>query len=493
MQPEKAKKFAHESAQVFETQRSVETPRPGAAEERQASTPAKKQSNVLPLERPKRPELVRAETGAGAEPVYEQATAEIKTRVETMLSRIKSETMEMGASGEMLDQMNGQLNGAANNEPTATSGVEASSLLGYNLKGVTAELEKRRAEIFALARNAEARAREAEERCRLAETRLEQETAQRQTAEQRLRELEDDYLRKLSAVESEELKRLEAELAREEAEALFKTADVRVKEAEARLKDERDARSLAEQILAEAEAKAEVATKALHEVQQQRTEAEAKARVAEENARAVESLMYEAEALTHAAEERYKTAEAKFQQEAEMRQALELKLKAFEEELNSYLALDWAKEDSANTDAKLAEPSLPVVASVTVDAQAAEQKVLDAEQARATAETRLRDLEAELRKAEEKHRQAEAGFKKILRKQETELRTLSEQVSRMNTPSSALSDTEIESGTGTPDFSFVEQTSLSTKIKLVSYGVLLTLLLAALVWVGFSTMQQMGL
>ncbi|HNO32625.1 MAG TPA: hypothetical protein PKI78_12630, partial [Anaerolineales bacterium] len=61
MQPEKAKKFAHESAQVFETQRSVETPRAGAAEELQASTPAKKQSNVLPLERPKRPELVRAE------------------------------------------------------------------------------------------------------------------------------------------------------------------------------------------------------------------------------------------------------------------------------------------------------------------------------------------------------------------------------------------------------------------------------------------------
>jgi hypothetical protein len=75
---------------------------------------------------------------------------------------------------------------------------------GYNIKGSIAEPEKRRVELFALARAAEARAQAAEEKREQAEHRLKQETNQRLVAEKRLRELEEHRLRQLQAVKAAE-------------------------------------------------------------------------------------------------------------------------------------------------------------------------------------------------------------------------------------------------------------------------------------------------
>src|SRR5262249_14333557 len=62
---------------------------------------------------------------------------------------------------------------------------------GYNIRSAIAELEKRRARLFALAHAAEARAQEAEEKCERAENRLEQETNQRLVAEATARVAEE--------------------------------------------------------------------------------------------------------------------------------------------------------------------------------------------------------------------------------------------------------------------------------------------------------------
>src|SRR5262249_55306664 len=62
---------------------------------------------------------------------------------------------------------------------------------GYNISSAIAELEKRRARLFALAHAAEARAQEAEEKCERAENRLEQETNQRLVAEATARVAEE--------------------------------------------------------------------------------------------------------------------------------------------------------------------------------------------------------------------------------------------------------------------------------------------------------------
>jgi len=97
---------------------------------------------------------------------------------------------------------------------------------GSNTERVIAEMEKRWAELFALARAAEARVQAAEEKREQAEHSLKQETNQRLVAEQRLRQLEEHRLRQLQAVKNEGMKTLKTALAH---------AGARLKEAKAEL------------------------------------------------------------------------------------------------------------------------------------------------------------------------------------------------------------------------------------------------------------------
>ncbi|HKQ78549.1 MAG TPA: hypothetical protein VJ810_32925 [Blastocatellia bacterium] len=170
--------------------------------------------------------------------------------------------------------------------PSVTNLLNTSA--GYTIKTVIAELEKRRAQSFALACAAEARAQEAEKRreqaekkleqaenrLEQAEDRLEQEMNQRLTAERRLKEFEGDRHRQLQALEFERVKTLEAVLSYGEAEARLKKAEVRIKEAE------NDATSL---------------TIALARAYKKRTEAEATARAIEEKAQIIEALFLRSE------------------------------------------------------------------------------------------------------------------------------------------------------------------------------------------------------
>src|SRR5262245_3772680 len=96
------------------------------------------------------------------------------------------------------------------------------------------EVERRRAELAALARAAEARAKQAEEQCEQAEGRLEQGLKERLLAEQRLRELEEDRLRKLqTAIPIEPPQPRTASWAQPGTDARIKEAETRAKESAA--------------------------------------------------------------------------------------------------------------------------------------------------------------------------------------------------------------------------------------------------------------------
>ncbi len=154
---------------------------------------------------------------------------------------------------------------------------------GYNIKSVIAELEKERAELFALACAAEARVQEAEGKCERAENRLEQETNQLLVAEQQLREFEKNSLRQLQAVEIVRAKTLRTVQAHGEMEARLKETEGRIKEAE------NDVKSL---------------TLALTEAHQRRAKAEAAARAAEEREQTIEAHFLGADAAAHGATKR---------------------------------------------------------------------------------------------------------------------------------------------------------------------------------------------
>src|SRR2546428_482860 len=119
----------------------------------------------------------------------------------------------------------------------STSTAAPSKPVAYNLNNVSAEVERRRAELAALARAAEVRAKEAEQKCTQAEGRLERELRERLLAEQRLRELEENRLRQMRATPIEAPQARTAAWAQAGTEARLKEADARAKEIDARAKE----------------------------------------------------------------------------------------------------------------------------------------------------------------------------------------------------------------------------------------------------------------
>jgi hypothetical protein len=429
-----------------------------------------------------------------------EAMSEIKSRVEAVLSRIKAETSEMGLNegqdyktAELVKPPEARVDYVPEHQGSVTGSLNTGALgTGPLLKSLTTELERRRSELFAQVRIAEARAQEIEERYRDTERRLEQELAMRRTAEQRLRELEDEYLHRLTAAEEEELKRLDAEAARERAETNLAEFEKRVKDAEESMTTATEAREQSEKAMKEAEARAEAASVSLAEAERRKAEAEAKAQSAEENARAIEGLIDEAESIANAARDRYKNAEVRMQQEIQLRTEAEERLKTLENELSYYLEVDWAKVEPKSDVAVSDEAAMHLKSQVE-----SEQRVrAAAEEARSAAEVRVRQLEEEIfkydekyRQVEEKHRQAEAGFKKILRKQEAELRSLSEQVTRAN---STTSDLTVIKSSGKNDTQLaIAAMTRNAKLKLVSYGALITFLLIGLGFLVYQIVQQL--
>ncbi len=247
---------------------------------------------------------------------------------------------------------------------------------GYNVKSFTAELERRRIELIALVRIAEARARDADEQRNQIEAKLDQETAQRQLFAQRIQDLDDHYRQKLSEAQAE------------------------------------------------------------HE----RKKAED---------------------------------EARLHQEIELRVSAEKKLIALEDELSTFLELDWSKIDPKITQI-IPTPDSASAQEAISQLQAQIESEL---QARLRAEKACAAAEATLVELKSKHLRTEAGFKHILRKQEAELRALSEQVNRARAPSAAnavVKSVEEDYTQNRP-----EQLAMRTRIKLVGYiGVIILLLFA---------------
>src|SRR5262245_6624901 len=165
-----------------------------------------------------------------------------------------------------------------NRDRSENSNALPSIPVAYNLNNdnnVTAEVEKRRAELAALARAAEARAKEAEEKCEQAEGRLEQELKERLLAEQRLRELEENRTRKLQAIPIEAPQPRTASWAQPGTEVRLKEAEARAIGIESRAKD--------------AEIEIQSLRARLMESEQRRAKAESVARAAVDKARELES------------------------------------------------------------------------------------------------------------------------------------------------------------------------------------------------------------
>ena len=320
-----------------------------------------------------------------------------------------------------------------NRDRSESSTTQPSKPIAYSPNDVPPEVERRRAELAALARAAEARAKEAEEKCEKAEGRLEQELKERLLAEQRLRELEENRTRNLkAAIPIEAPQPRTASWAQPGTESRLKEAEARAKGIEARAKDaEIEIQSLrarlieAEQRRAKAEAiartavdkanelesKAEPARAAWAETNRKIAEAEAVARVAEEKARAMEALVVEAEAAGRQATERYQTVEAELQYEAKQRAAAEQKLKEFEDELGSYLGLDWSKDEPDLSRAVVVRQNAladEAAAQFHAQVEAERRARRDAEETRAALELKMREMEKALRIAEENNRQIAA-------------------------------------------------------------------------------------
>ncbi len=427
-----------------------------------------KPTNVLPLERPKgntgKLRLPSVITEAHPEAKQETAnateTTEIKTRMEAVLAEMKSRTSSF--EKETL---------ASKPSPVETKGdANTTETLGQ-------EIERRKAAIIAIAREAETRSREAAEKFHLAEAKLNEQMELRKQAEVKVSQLQEDASQWQAVAQSEELKRIEAEIAKVELEERVK------QEAEAHAAAE-IARAEVEAACLQAEAKARTAEEAYKN-------AEAKVRAAEEAARTAESLIYEADAIARQMEEKYKASEAKLHREAELRGLAEQML----HEMASLMPNQDMGLDNLGT-----AVSGQVVLTNSMGGDEAlkqlqmqfetEQKArLSAEQARTDAEMKATELETKLRKLEERFRTSENGYKKVLRKQEEELRMMSEQITRANESTTALAPLKSED-----DIMFLDTSESGAKgssVKLVFYGALLSLLMVALVWLGVVAFRQL--
>jgi hypothetical protein len=326
-----------------------------------------------------------------------------------------------------------------NRDRSESSTAQPSIPIAYSPKNDPAEVEveRRRAELAALARAAEARAKEAEEQCEQAEGRLEQELKERLLAEQRLRELEENRLRKQQAAipieapqprtaswaqPGTEARLKESETRAKESQAWAKGAETEIQSLRAKLAEAEQKRAKTE-ALAQAsgdkarqlESQADATRAALAEANRKKAEAEATARIMEEKARAMESLLAEAESVGRHATEKYQTVEFELQAEAKQRAAAEQKLKEFEDELGSYLELDWSKDEpdlsravvvrqNGGTEEAVAQFQAQFHAQVEAERRARRE----AEGARSTLEFRMREMEKALRIAEENNRQIAA-------------------------------------------------------------------------------------
>lgn len=337
--------------------------------------------------------------------------------------------------------------------------------IAYNLKNAD-ELEKRRAELAVLARAAEARAKEAEAKCEQAESVLERELSQRLLAERRLRELEEGRLRQPQTAPIEGAQARPAAPPHAEMGARLKEAEGRAKETVIELETltlalmEAEQKRVKAETLAQAaghkarefELEAEASKIALAEANRKLAEAETAARAVGEKAHTTDSLLVDAETAGRRATERYQTLEAELQREVTQRALAEQKLKEFEDELSSYLELDWPKDEADMALVGVARESAgpgEFVSQLQSQIEAERRARHEAENGRGALELKMREMERALRIAEENNRQ----------------------IAAFNLAQSADSDQA---------YTLKKQKVFKREFKFIGYGVVVAMLLVAL-------------
>jgi len=585
---------------------------------------ARKYDNVFPLDRRNDEEepaedalyektrnghaVENRDSETGALEQRERKKMELKTRTEALLTKIRSGTSEANpfnaVDHEPDDEAELKTNTPAHS-PSTDRGwppVEYEPPQPFNevrdsghAESASGESERLRAEIIAKAREAETRAREAEEKCRQAEIKLKQEATLRLLAEQRVKEIEEEYSRRLTEAQAGDLSRLEAEMARAEAEA--------------RVKQEAEARAAVEKKLAQTKAEALSTSYALEDAERKLAMADSRVRTAEERAtrageavREAESLIRQADALTREYEEKCQALEASLQSEIELKTLAEQKALSIEEDFKRDLEADWSKfeadivkaeaaikareESIARTSAEQARlETIELTQQLTTGIEAERQARIEAVQARdeaeaksanavanaiaeverklaeadaraaaiaaeserklnearaqaaaaiqearrkvaeteakaekaanakaerklaeaeakaaaeamvnateteyklSEAEARAHNAESKLRETEEKLHRAEASLKKLLRKPGS---TSSDQLAQ--TAASSQSLVTLRQAEEVTALTVVEPVLLKTKIKLVSYGVAIALLLVTLVILGLTAIRML--
>jgi myosin heavy subunit len=375
------------------------------------------------------------ETGDAAPAAAEPSIEEVKNRMGAALHRIKNRVEELQAP--VIDETSVS---CLSNEPESVPESSGQDLVpdGINTHSTiraisTDELAKRKAQIVAAARAAEAKAREAEGKFREFESRLEKEIELRQLAEARMAELEKLEQDHQLALESEEkkarqisdvIKDLEARIKsevehRDEAEKAFLEAQVSasslkqtLNEYDLKRKNAEEQAQKAETYAKELESRAQTAEAAV-------AEAHARLKSVEQEMREIEALVYQSDTNTTEMEEKFQAMEIRLRQETELRLFAESQLKSLADEIFSELgeklpenfqSLASPSEDRSDITEKLSQNLLQEIEN--------ERKARrDAENEREAALQSVQELESALRVAEQKLTQTENQYESLLRAQ----------------------------------------------------------------------------
>lgn len=217
---------------------------------------------------------------------------------------------------------------------------------------------------------------------------------------------------------------------------------------------------------------------------------ESKLKADRNDAMKMELLLQEAQEIAATASERFKGAEALLHKETELRFAAERKLKAMENELSSYLDIDlntgslpplseitsgaYRRDDSA--------PQYAVISSHEVEAELQEKQAMveSEKEARRVAEDRAMLLEEELLKLDDRHRAAESELKKVVLKQEMQLRSIKEHTNTLR----PIAPTQQGTTSLRPPraTSVVGANAYKHKLTFIGYGAFMMLLLVTLIW-----------
>ncbi len=383
------------------------------------------------------------ETVLAAPTTSEPSIEEVKNRMGAALHRIKNrvEELQSPVSGDASGSRASNESESNSEIPVSASAAEGSVAPSTIRALPTDELAKRKAQIVAAARAAEAKAREAEGKFREFETRLEKEIELRQIAETRIAELEKLQHEHRRALESEEKKarqiadvikeleaRIEAEIHhRDEAEKAFLEAQVSASTLKQTLKDYDLKRLSAEEQSQKAAAYAKELEGRALVAEAAMAEAHARLKSVEQEMREIEALVYQSDTNTREMEEKFQAMELRLRQETELRLFAESQLKSLADEVHlqaGECAPDLTQSVPMHTNqiSQISQITEKLSHTLAQEIELERKARFEAESARETALQNLHEMETALHRSEQKLKEIETHYESLLRKQQEEFR-----------------------------------------------------------------------